>query len=95
MGLVWSAWVAATPIIQENLGNPSYTNCPQPLYGCNIYLSEIGPINPFCCSETATSCTEYSVETWQCEAGGTGYKNFKTSWGPTAGFNCGTGPACF
>lgn len=94
-GVLIGALAFAPPTIPQPMEPNTYTNCPSPLAGCNVYGEYQYKIDPFCCSEDATSCAEYSVEVWTCAAGATRYRNFVTSWGPTAGWTCGSGPGCY
>jgi len=94
-GLAVGAFAGPPPTIPEVLNTNSYTNCPNPLYGCNLWNQQVSTIDPFCCSENLTTCTNYQVQTWTCNAGGTRYRYFQADSPTLPGENCGTDAGCY
>lgn len=96
-GLLAGYAMAAPYISAPIVTGHNYNNC-QALLACSVYGTKIKTIDPECCSENSstTSCADYSVEEWQCAAGGTGrYRNYALSWGPYVGYNCDSGAGCY
>ena len=85
---------AANPlVVAVNIPEPvsgTSNNCPSPLAGCNVYSTYVSTIDPFCCSENVTTCTNYQVQTWTCAAGATRYRYFSADSPSLVGYNCGS-----
>jgi hypothetical protein len=96
LGLMVGAFAGPPPNIPEVIRDPSATNCPSPLAGCNVYGAYKDTIDPFCCSESAIDCQNYKVDEYYCAAGALRYQNFANSGYPIAGDTCGGGgvPGC-
>jgi hypothetical protein len=89
LGIIAAA-VANKPVPITYVDNPTYTNCGT-WFECNEFDHYTGTISPCCCSVGSNGCQNYAIDTWQCVAGGTLYRNFRASTGPYPGATCGGG----
>jgi len=87
LGLL-SAVYANKPVPESFQGNPTVNKC-DTYYQCNVYDHMTGTIDPCCCTfDPALGCEDYAIDTWQCAAGGTLYRNFRASSGPYPNSTC-------